>query len=241
MESSIVDAVATTTTTARSLTERVYASVRSDILAGRISPGQKLRPSELGATHHVSLNVVREALSRLAGERLVRALPQHGFTVIEVSIDDMADLTEVRILVETGALERSVAHGDLAWETALVAAHHRLAGTPMTEPERPEEITSDWMQAHNAFHQATMSGCGSPRLMEMAISLGAGAAIYRHWSQRYDHGQRDIAGEHKAIFEAALSRDAERACRLHAEHISRTTEIVAAGIRHVRPDTPQEA
>ncbi|MBN9621016.1 MAG: FCD domain-containing protein, partial [Actinobacteria bacterium] len=130
--------------------------------------------------------------------------------------------------IETAALRRSVERGDLAWETALVAAHHRLAGTPMTDPQRPDEITDEWMHVHNAFHQATMSGCASPRLIEITAGLGESAAIYRHWSQRYDHGRRDIAGEHRAIFEAALARDADGACRLHAEHIGRTAEIVIA-------------
>jgi DNA-binding GntR family transcriptional regulator len=62
-------AAMTTPTTARSLTEGVYTCLRADILARRFSPGQRLRPSELGATRGVSLNVVREALNRLAGER----------------------------------------------------------------------------------------------------------------------------------------------------------------------------
>src|SRR5438105_6636492 len=121
-----------TDTTGRSLTARVYASVRADILAGRFSPGQRLRPTDLAAANGVSLNVVREALSRLAGERLVQALPQQGFAVVRLSARDLHDLTEVRVLVETAALRRSIEHGDLAWESALVAAHHRLANTPMS-------------------------------------------------------------------------------------------------------------
>jgi DNA-binding GntR family transcriptional regulator len=75
-----------------------------------------------------------------------------------------------------------------------------------------------------------MSGCRSPRLIEMAAVLGESAAIYRHWSQRYDQGQRDVAGEHRAIFEATVVRDADLACRLHCEHIQRTAEIVTAAL-----------
>jgi DNA-binding GntR family transcriptional regulator len=225
----------------RSLTERVYACLRADILAGRFAPGQRLRPGELAGVNGVSLNVVREALNRLAGERLVQASPQQGFAVTEVSAADLADLTDVRVLVETAALRRSIEHGDLAWESALVAAHHRLAGTPMTSAEAPGQITGDWMQAHNAFHAATMSGCGSPRLIEIAASLGGSAAMYRHFSQRYDHGRRDIAAEHRGIFEATLARDADLACRLHAEHIQRTAEIVTEALTRTDALTGQPA
>jgi GntR family transcriptional regulator, carbon starvation induced regulator len=233
--------VVQTATTARSLTERVYGSLRSGILSGRIPPGQKLSPTQLGAAHGVSLNVVREALSRLSGERLVLALPQQGFAVTGLSVEDLVDLTETRELIEAATLRRSVERGDLAWETSLVAAHHRLAGTPMTAPEHPEEITAEWVHAHSAFHAATMSGCGSPRLIEITTGLGESAAIYRHWSQRHDHGRRDIAGEHRAIFDAALARDADRACRLHAEHIRRTADIVIAAVTAAGPALREEA
>ena len=219
----------TTSTTARSLTERVYACLRADILAGRFSPGQRLRPTDLAAVNGVSLNVVREALNRLAGERLVHASPQQGFAVVQVSSADLDDLTDVRVLVETAALRRSIEHGDLAWESALVAAHHRLANTPMTDDD-PDQLSDEWMHAHNAFHAATMCACGSPRLVEIAAALGESAAMYRYYSQRYDHGKRDVAGEHRAIFEATIARDTDLACRLHAEHIQRTAEIVTQAL-----------
>jgi DNA-binding GntR family transcriptional regulator len=213
-------------TTARSLTERMYACLRVDILAGRFAPGQRLRPTELANVNGVSLNVVREALNRLAGERLVVASPQQGFAVAEVSAADLVGLTETRVLVETAALRWSIERGDLVWESELVAAHHLLANTPTTSGDEPGQLTDEWMHAHNAFHAATMSGCGNPRLIEIAAALGGSATIYRCVSQQHDLGQRDVAAEHRAIFDATLRRDAELACRLHAEHIQRTAEIV---------------
>lgn len=147
---------------------------------------------------------------------------------MEISADDLVDLVEVRVMIETQALRRSIERGDLAWETALVAAHHQLAGTPLSVPECPAEVSGDWVQAHNAFHRATMAECGSPRLLEIISSLAEAAAVYRFWSHRYDHGDRDVAAEHRAIFEAAISRDADLACRLHEEHLSRTADVILA-------------
>jgi DNA-binding GntR family transcriptional regulator len=70
-----------------------------------------------------------------------------------------------------------------------------------------------------------MCACGSPRLVEIAATLGESAAMYRYYSQRYDQGRRDVAGEHRAIFDATIARDADLACRLHTEHIQRTAQI----------------
>jgi DNA-binding GntR family transcriptional regulator len=219
----------TTRTAARSLTERVYRELRGDILAGRLTPGQRLRPTELATSNGVSLNVVREALNRLAGERLVQASPQQGFAVVRLSAPDLEDLTDVRVLVETAALRRSIEAGDLAWESALVAAHHQLANTAMSDGD-PDRTSDEWMDAHNAFHAATMSACPSPRLVDIAAVLGESATMYRHYSQRNHHGTRDVAAEHRAIYEATIARDADLACRLHSEHILRTAEIVTRAL-----------
>lgn len=73
-----------------------------------------------------------------------------------------------------------------------------------------------------------MTGCRNPWLVELASLLSESAEIYRHRSQMVDQGSRDVAGEHRAIFEAVIGRDAARACQLHAEHIRRTARIVAA-------------
>jgi DNA-binding GntR family transcriptional regulator len=223
---------------ASSLTQRTYDRLRADIVEGRVAPGQRLRPSGIADEQSVSLNVVREALNRLTGARLVLASPQLGFTVATTSAEDLADLTEVRGLIETAALRRSIERGDLAWESELVAAHHRLERTPMITEGCPEMISEEWMRTHVAFHAATMSACGSPRLIEMAADLQECAALYRQWSHRYDGGHRDVAGEHRAIFEATVARDAELACRRHLEHIGRTAELAEAAIAEAHAPSP---
>jgi DNA-binding GntR family transcriptional regulator len=241
MDCSRVEGV--TSPQARSLTEGLYRALRTEILSGRFAAGQRLRPGELSQQRGVSLNVVREALNRLSGEGLVDASPQLGFAVVQLSVEDLDDLTALRSLVECSAIRTSVEQGSLGWETELVAAHHRLARTPMTRPDGPDELTPEWMQAHNDFHAATMSACGNRRMIALTAALSESAAIYRHWSRVYDHGSRDIADEHRAIFEAALARDAELTGRLHAGHIRRTADIVIAapGARELTAARPGSA
>jgi DNA-binding GntR family transcriptional regulator len=58
----------------------------------------------------VSAAVVREALSRLTEQGLVQSNPQRGFIVMPLSVDDLHDLTRIRVLVETLALRESIRH-----------------------------------------------------------------------------------------------------------------------------------
>ena len=203
----------------------VFDRLRADVLAGRFEPGSKLKLAVLGARYASSLSVIREALSRLAEQGLVVAHPQRGFSVVALSPEDLTDLTDTRIDIETLAARRSAERGDLAWETALVAAHHTLARTPMVTPDG--NANEEWISAHRAFHQALVAGCGSPRLQGIANALRDAAELYRIWSRSLAHDDdRDIAGEHLRLTELALARDADGLVTALSAHIQHTTDAL---------------
>ena len=215
------------------LSADVYQRVRTAILSGRLQPGQRLKVSDLSAQHGVSLNVVREALNRLTGEQLVRAVPQIGFAVTKLSLDDLADLVKVRHVVESTALRWSIEHGDMSWESQMVAAHYRLANTPMTADESGL-LTYDWIHAHSEFHAVILSGCASSRMQDITRSLSDQAELYRRWSLPL--APRDLPSEHKAIMDATLARDADRAVGALTAHIERTRNTI---IENAGPDIGQ--
>jgi DNA-binding GntR family transcriptional regulator len=207
----------------------VYARIREDIFEGVFAPGQKLRLVELSQRFAVSQSVVREALTRLSEQGLVHAAPQQGFRVVTVSLTDLNDLTEARIEIETLVLRRSIAHGDLRWEAAVVAAHHQLAGTEGVRQDGT--ANSDWFAVHEQFHQTLLEGCGNARLLAMARSLRDAATLYRRWSRPVGQDvHRDVDGEHRQLIDAVLRRDADEAADLLARHIDRTSEALRAVI-----------
>lgn len=212
----------TTSTTRAGL---VFEEIRDEILRGRFHPGQRLRFVELAERFSVSQSVVREALTRVAEQGLAVAMPQQGFRVVTLSLDDLNELTEARCQIESLTFRYSVDRGDMGWESALVAAHHRLASTPiMTEDG---EMNSDWFDVHERFHRELLTGCGNNRLLGAALSLRDAAALYRHWSGPIGHDyDRDVAAEHLAILNAALARDSDLAAQLLTDHIERTTNAL---------------
>jgi GntR family transcriptional regulator, carbon starvation induced regulator len=199
---------------------QVYEQVRAAILSGRLKPGQRLKVAELSAEHGVSLNVVREALNRLTGEQLVRAEPQIGFAVTDLSLADLDDLVRVRVAVESLALRWSIEGGDMAWESQVVAAHYRLANTPMMAGDNPALVSYDWIRAHSEFHAVLLSACASPRMRDITRALSDAAEIYRRWSLPLT--PRDLPGEHAEIMQATLAREPDRAVAALIAHIERT-------------------
>jgi DNA-binding GntR family transcriptional regulator len=207
---------------------QVYEQVRAAILSGRLRPGQRLKVADLAAIHRVSLNVVREALNRLTGEQLVRAEPQVGFAVTDLSVSDLEDLVRVRLAIETTALAWSIGHGDIAWESQVVAAHYRLANTPMSADGDPGLLTYDWIRAHAEFHAVVLSGCGSRRMQDITRTLSDAAELYRRWSLPL--APRDLPGEHAEIMQAALARDTDRAAGALTAHIERTRDTILGNV-----------
>ncbi|GGF30939.1 GntR family transcriptional regulator [Subtercola lobariae] len=207
--------------------EEALAHLRADILNGRLIPGQKLAFADLCARYAVSVGVIREALSRLVEQDLVRSAPQQGFFVAAISRADLVYLTEARCEIEPIALRHAIAEGDIVWESEVVAAHHRLANASLVAPDAPDRLSEEWAERHSTFHETLLLGCENPRLRAIATELRASAELYRRWSFPLDHEQnRDIAGEHAAIVDAILARDPDLAARLLVEHISLTTELL---------------
>jgi len=208
-------------------TAQVYEALRTDILNTRIEPGSKLKIADLGTRFGVSLSVVREALTRLGAQGLVAANPQRGFSVIELSINDLDDLTNTRMQIEPMAMRDSVAHGGVAWEGQVVAAHHQLERTEVYIDA--DRVNPEWLDAHRAYHQALVAGGCSPRLRSIANALRDNAELYRMWSRTWAHDvDRDLAAEHRAIMTAAISADADAAAEALSQHIARTTAAIKA-------------
>ncbi|MCY1343192.1 FCD domain protein [compost metagenome] len=94
--------------------------------------------------------------------------------------------------------------------------------------EGPERLLRpDWEQAHETFHAALLSNCGSPWLLRFANMLRDQTARYRVLSMHYtDSADRDVPAEHRALLDAVLARDADKACALLAEHYETTTQNV---------------
>ncbi len=210
----------------KSRTLRVFEQLRAEILDGRLRPGARLHLAPLAARYAVSLGAVREALSRLVADGLVRAYDRRGFRVSPVSIADMRDVTDTRIEIEGLALRRSIERGGDAWEAEIVASLHVLnRATPglITDPRLARPA---WVALHERFHLALIGACASTWLLRFRQALFEQSERYRCLLVTYAVGERDIAREHGELAAATLDRDADRAVALLAEHFDTTARML---------------
>lgn len=218
-----------------SLADQAYRRIQQDILSGVFLPGEPLRLAALKDRYGLSFSPLREALTRLAGERLTELASLRGFRVASVSLDEMWDLIGSRVVIESEALRRTIAKGDLDWEARVVASFHALGKAV----EQRNTIEGQFDQAlehrHQAFHHALISACGSPTLLNIAGQLYTHNERYRRPTLSGDMTAvsegRNVMGEHAALMDAALKRQAKLAVELLAAHYRRTGEQIEVGLR----------
>ena len=95
----------------RTLIERAYVQLRDDIIEGRLAPGAKLHVGHLKDRYGVGVSTLREAITRLVSDALAVAEGQRGFRVAPIAIEDLEDLTRLRVHIEIDAMRLSIRDG----------------------------------------------------------------------------------------------------------------------------------
>ncbi len=212
-----------------SLRAAIIDAIRDDLRTGVLPPGRRIGVKQLQRRFGTGLSAIREALCQLVADGMVIAEDQRGFRAAPVSPRDLADLTRVRIEIECLAIRDAIANGDVAWEARLLAEFHRLAQQPSRDRADTRRISDAYKQQHRRFHDALIAACTSDWLKRFHATL-------HHHSERYRElvvsanpaaHVRDILGEHRAMMDAALARDADRAVALVRDHIGTTAAILA--------------
>src|SRR5512135_1314271 len=105
------------------LRTQVTAILRNEILSGRVKPGSILNERELAKQLGVSKTPVRESLTVLDHEGLVRTLPRKGYLVSGYTVQDVHNFFDLRMILESAAVELAVSRitdEELEALTALV-------------------------------------------------------------------------------------------------------------------------
>ena len=210
----------------------VLQRMRADIVSCTLRPGAKLRFETLRDMYEVSFSTLREALSRLVAESLVVAEDQRGFIVAPVSIEDLNDLTYVRVLVERECLALAIKNGDDDWEADIIGSYHRMDRLQVRLGSN-YYLSEEWGKLHGEFHLSLVAACGSPNLVEIRKKLFERAHRYRRMSSQFRTKWRAKDVEHKMIMDAVIARDMKKAQTLIERHIRETTENVIKYVGHL--------
>jgi DNA-binding GntR family transcriptional regulator len=195
---------------------QILDALRAALVAGELAPGEVYSAPALGESFGVSATPVREAMQQLATEGAVEVVPNRGFRVVERGARELAELAEIRGLIEAPVmlrLARTLAADDwedlrpLAEETARAAA----VGCRAT-----------YAEADRAFHRAILALAGNEQLVRIADELHRRA----QWPLGGSPTARDRlelmadAAQHLALLDALSAQDLSEVEALLREHFT---------------------
>lgn len=197
-----------------SLSERVYQALKRDIITGVHRPGEALSEKDLASQYHSSRTPVREAAVRLQQDNLLRVVPNRGYFITKISVQDLTELYEYRAAVECACAELAAAK---AIHSPLLKQLEELARTEYRSEDR--ESYMHFISADTAFHVTVA------RLARNQLLLNAVQAV-RCQMERIMYAAIDIGyygefpvDEHCHIVEAIVKRDPVRARQFMYDHI----------------------
>jgi DNA-binding GntR family transcriptional regulator len=204
----------------RTVSEDVYLALRRDILTLAHAPGASLREQDLAESYGSSRVPVREACRRLQQEGLVTGVPYKGYFVSQISLKEITDSFDLRIVLEIHAITCAV---EKASEDDL-AGLEALAGHEYTYDDW--DSYGAFLEGNRDFHLALAAQCGNERLVRVLRDLLEG--MQRFFFLGLDLGDyaAEMREEHERLCGALRNRSVEEAVRITREQIERSRERI---------------
>ncbi|WP_246586323.1 GntR family transcriptional regulator [Streptomyces yatensis] len=196
---------------------QILDALREALAGGELIPGEVYSAPVLAERFGVSPTPVREAMQQLAGEGAVEVVPNRGFRVSRRSERDLAELAEVRALLEVPVM--------LGLAEAI--APERWAGLrPFAEATAAAAMTGDraaYLESDRTFHQTVLGLAGNQQLVIVADDLHRRA----QWPLACGRVTRTAdlvadAEEHMALLDALAARDLDTVESLTRAHFAPT-------------------
>jgi DNA-binding GntR family transcriptional regulator len=170
--------------------------------------------AKLAAETGIGKTPVREALTRLVQEGLVRSLPGHGYEVTPLTLGDVQDLYHFRLIIEPAAAQLAAGHvsaTDLRRLDEQCAARFSAAD---------KESQSQYLQANYLFHTTIADASGNRRLAEAVRRALEESERLFHLSSALQKSSDDLAHEHTDLVDALIAGDGETARKLMLAHLT---------------------
>ncbi|AVH61059.1 GntR family transcriptional regulator [Streptomyces dengpaensis] len=195
---------------------QILDALRTALVAGELAPGEVYSAPVLGERFGVSATPVREAMQQLALEGAVEVVPNRGFRVVERGTRELAELAEIRALIEVPVmlrLARTVPAACWAELRPLAEATARAASSG---------CRATYAESDRAFHRAVLTLAGNEQLVRIADDLHRRA----QWplvGGPVSRGRADLvadAAEHSALLDALSAGDLQVVQSLVREHFA---------------------
>jgi len=201
-----------------SLTQQLYACLKRDIVTCQIQPGLSVTEDWLCRKYGASRTTVRHACLRLSKEELLQWVPQKGYSVTGITIQDLNELFQFREILETAAAELACA----AKSPELIARAYELA--KITYEAGNRDTFPAFVEVNHEFHCLIAEMSGNRRLCQQLTQVLVHFARFSYLTMAADSYGSDVMKEHERILDAIRDGDVEAARTRSSRHMLQSKE-----------------
>jgi DNA-binding GntR family transcriptional regulator len=222
----------------RSLQQQIHDRLLGRILRRELEPGERISPAVIAAASGVSITPVRDAVNQMAAEGLVTVTPRRGTVVSPVSIRDIEELYEIRLMLEPQAAEIAASRASADEIAHVQELAERLESGPSAGASQVDDLETYLQEiATDAeLHAAVVRAAHNVRLNALYDGLRTHVLIARAVFPRLYRGQPHRRGEHQRIVDAIVAHDGGAAREAMAAHLR---QALADTLRHVEETSGQ--
>jgi DNA-binding GntR family transcriptional regulator len=188
---------------APSLAEQAYLRLRQEILTCILSPGQVVSERELARQYEMSKTPIREALTQVCHDGLVQRLPGRGYMVAPITIKDVRDLFDLRLILEVAAAERAARDSS----PAQIGVLKEMSAVSYCLDDPESHIL--FLEANRSFHLALAEAAANRRLVGMLEGLMIEMDRLFHLGLRLRDSGEEMRQEHQEVVAALETGDVE--------------------------------
>jgi DNA-binding GntR family transcriptional regulator len=200
------------------LTEQTYEVLKNRILTRQVAPGEKISVEEVAHGLGVSRTPVTDALKRLALDGLVEIMPRRGTFVSEVTERDVAEMFDIRLLIELHAADIILQNGKV--ESFLKAIEEPIQVMSHATVDDDYEDYEAFIDGDRQMHLALVNATENHKLVEMYMNLNVHMHVARAHYLNSVENARQAHQEHEAILEAFHRGDPEQVKEKLGMHIT---------------------
>lgn len=201
---------------AQTLAEKVFSELATAIVRGELAPGERLSEQALVTRYGGSRAPIREAIQKLEARNLVVRVPHAGARVVSLSLEELRDIYEVRLELESMACRLAAER----MSDAEISALEKLLEEHARSIEADQGLSYYQKSGNLDFHYRIIEGSKNSRLHQMLCGdLYHIIRMYRYRTSTSSERPLQALKEHQGIVEAIKSRDPQLAELLMRRHI----------------------
>ena len=209
----------------QSLAGQVYEIIKKDIITCTFKPGQQIAQQQLADRYSVGVTPVREALQKLTREGLIQPIPRFGYLVTPITVADVAEVFELRTILETAAARLA------ALRATPEQLEHLSELASSTYIFKVRDSYSDFLVHNREFHVAVALASGNRRLVASVAQVMDEMTRMFHLGLDVKDSAGEMRDEHQELVEMLRRKDSVRAEQVVLAQILRSQGRIFEALR----------